>query len=114
MRKRIASAVASFAVVAGASTAYLDANRPAPRQRFAIDAGIDTGCVIPDCRSLLGHGAWDDAHGPVDCMAVGPYSPDGGPVWRGCSVLRAEYATGTACLRARCSVVAGEDPVEER
>lgn len=109
--KRLASVLAAVSLAAAGTGTYLDANRPAPRILVALDAG--TECVIPDCRTLLGRGAWDEAHAPVDCMAVGPYSPDGGPVWRGCVVFRAEYATGNQCLPSRCGVVAGENPMQE-
>lgn len=108
---RLAPLAAALALAAAGTGTYLDGHRPAPRILVALDAG--TECVIPDCRGFLGRGAWDEAHAPVDCMAVGPYSPDGGPVWRGCVVMRAEYAVGTACLPARCSVIAGENPVQE-
>lgn len=111
MNPRLATALASLAVAAVGTGAALDANRPHLALRIALDAG--TECVIPDCRTLLGRGAWDDQHAPVDCLAGGPYAPsDAGPVWRGCTVFRSEYAVGAACLPARCSVVAGEDPLE--
>lgn len=47
--------------------------------------------VMPDCGP-------DES--PVDCRFGGPYSRDGGPVWRGCNVGRAEYAMGTQCVAA--------------
>lgn len=112
MNRHLAAALASLSVAAIGTGAALDSNRPPLTLRIALDAG--TECVIPDCRTLLGRGAWDDQHAPVDCLAGGPYAPpDAGPVWRGCTVFRGEYAVGAACLPARCSVVAGENPTEE-
>ena len=108
--KNLALAATLTLGAVGGTVATLDANRPEPHYRISLDAGE---CVIPDCRTYLGRGAWDDRHAPVDCLATGPYAGDvDGGVWRGCTVFRAEYATGTACLPARCSVVAGEDPLE--
>lgn len=99
-------------VLAAGTVATLDANRPPLALRFAADAG--TECVVPDCRTLLGRGQWDDRHEPVDCLAGGPYAPpDAGPVWRGCTVFRAEFAVGSRCLPSRCEITAGEDPLEE-
>lgn len=111
MNPKTLTAAAVLSVATAGTGAYLDANRPPLALRISVDAGAE--CVIPDCRTLLGRGAFDPAHEPVDCLATGPYAmgADGG-VWRGCSVFRAEYATGTACLPSRCSVVAGEDPLE--
>ena len=107
-RTLIAAAALTIIATTGA---IVDANRPPLRLRLAVDAG--TECVVPDCRTLLGRGPWDDGHKPVDCLAGGPYAlPDGRPVWRGCSIIRAEFAVGSSCLPARCSVVAGEDPLE--
>ena len=110
MNPRLTLAAALSVGIIGGTVATLDANRPEAHYRISVDAGE---CVIPDCRTYLGRGPWDDRHAPVDCLATGPYAGgvDGG-VWRGCTVFLAEYATGTACLPARCSVVAGEDPLE--
>lgn len=107
-RALIAAAALTVVTTTGA---VVDANRPPLALRLAADAG--TECVIPDCRTLLGRGPWDPQHEPVDCLAGGPYAPpDAGPVWRGCSVLRAEFAVGSRCLPSRCEVTAGEDPLE--
>lgn len=106
-RSLTAALVLAATAATVSATTYLDANRPEARYRITLDAGA---CVIPDCRTLLGRGAWVEHE--VDCHAVGPYSQDGGPVWRGCVVMPREYTTGAACLPARCSVVAGEDPLE--
>lgn len=73
--------------------------------------------MIADCRVTLSDGGpgWDDelgepGHGAaVDCRFVGPYGrPDGGPLWRGCNSLPAQYATGTACLPVETGVASGD------
>ena len=94
--------------LASAGTAYVE-TRPTQFLVTSTDAG--TGCVIPDCRNRLLPTGWEEQHAPVDCLASGPYSMGGPPRWRGCSVFAAEYAVGSQCLPARCSVVAGEDPL---
>lgn len=109
MNSKTAAILAAITTASVGTVAALDANRPALNLRVAIDAGA---CVIPDCRTLLGRGAWDPQHAPVDCLAVGPFMVADAGVWRGCSVLPAEYAAGSACLPARCAVVSGEDPLE--
>ena len=69
-------------------------------------------CVVPNCWTGPG-GAWDD-NAVVNCKGTGPYAlPDGGPRWRGCNVLPAQYATGPACLPSACGVVAGDSPFED-
>lgn len=108
--KRALSAAAALAL-ASTTVAVVDRMRPPLTLRLAADAG--TECVVPDCRTLLGRGAWDPQHEPVDCLAGGPYAGGGVPAWRGCTVFRAEYAVGTRCLPSRCAVTAGEDPLEE-
>lgn len=109
--KRLAPILAAVSIAGVGTVTALDANRPQLALRIALDAG--TECVIPDCRTLLGRGAWDEQHAPVDCLAGGPYAPpDAGPVWRGCTAFRAAHAVGFACLPVRCSVVAGENPLE--
>ena len=82
-----------------------------PERHLRIEAS-GAACVIPDCRTFLGRGDWDEAHGEVDCHFGGPYSQDGGPVWRGCVVGPAEFAVGDECLPVRCSVTAGQNPTE--
>lgn len=102
MRRRLLAVAAVVTAAAGGFVAT-------PEKHLRIEA-TDGGCVIPDCRTYLGRGAWDDNHTEVDCHFVGPYSQDGGPVWRGCSVGAAQYAVGSECLPVQCSVIAGEDP----
>lgn len=78
------------------------------RNRVAV---VPSPCMLPNCWTL-GDGGWDD-NATVDCLAGGPYAlPDGGPRWRGCNVLPADYASGTACLPVECSVVSGDNPIE--
>jgi hypothetical protein len=98
---------ASAAIALGAATGYVE-TRPT---QFLVTADAGTECVIPDCRNRLLPSGWDEQHAPVDCLAGGPYSAGGPPRWRGCSVMAAEFAVGAECLPARCSVVAGEDPL---
>lgn len=65
-------------------------------------------CIGPD-------GGWDDNAGEPghmaapDCKFGGPYGkPDGGPEWRGCNSLPAQYASGSACVPVEASVVSGD------
>lgn len=112
--RQFATAVAVTVSAAGTATvAGLDANRPESHALVTRDAGAMSECVIPDCRRVTGRLGWDPSHEAVDCLAVGPYSQTGRPVWRGCSVLRREYSTGSQCLPAKCAVIAGEDPLSE-
>lgn len=68
-------------------------------------------CAMPLC--LGSDGGWDD-NAVVDCRGVGPFgTSDGGPRWRGCNVTPSQYTTGSACVPVECSVVAGDDLVEE-
>jgi hypothetical protein len=94
--------------LAAAGVTYVG-TRPTAFLVTSVDGG--TGCVIPDCRDRLLPSGWDEQHAPVDCLAVGPYAMGGPPRWRGCAVMAAEYAVGTECLQARCSVTAGDDPL---
>ena len=110
-RQALTAVAVTLSAGATVTTAALDANRPPSRALVTLDAG--TECVIPDCRRLTGRLGWDPSHEPVDCLATGPYAQGGAPAWRGCSVVRREYSTGTACVPARCSVIAGEDPLSE-
>lgn len=107
MSTKSISAVVAF-TLAAVGGAYIE-TRPTTFLVTSVDSG--TECVIPDCRDRLLPSGWDSNHAQVDCLAGGPYSMGGPPRWRGCSVLRGEYAAGTECLPARCSVVAGEDPL---
>lgn len=107
MKKPLAY-VAAVVTAAGSAVATLDANRPAPRARVTLDAGT---CRIPDCRRATGRLGWDPAHAPVDCLAYYPGADAGR--WVGCVVQSAEVMRGSACLPARCAVVAGEEPLEE-
>lgn len=69
-------------------------------------------CVIPDCWTLA-DGGWNDSSAPVACRGVGVLGlPDGGPRWRGCNAMPAQYAVGAACRRVECSVLAGDRPEE--
>jgi hypothetical protein len=104
-RTLAASAVLALTAAGGA---YVE-TRPTRFLITSVDGG--TEWVIPDCRSRLQPTGWDERHAPVDCLASGPYARGGPPVWRGCSVFRAEYALGSECLPARFSVAAGEDPL---
>lgn len=113
LRQALTSAVVTVSAAATVAVGALDANRPPPTAIVTRDAGAMSECVIPDCRRITGRLGWDSNHEPVDCLAVGPYSPDGRPVWRGCNVLRREYSTGSQCLPAKCAVIAGEDPLSE-
>jgi hypothetical protein len=101
--------IAVAAVVGVAAGTYVETR---PRAFLVTSTDGGTGCAIPDCRSSLHVDGWDERHAPVDCLAGGPYSRGGPPVWRGCSVFAAEFAVGSECLPSRCSVVAGEDPLE--
>ena len=101
-------------VVAGLVTAAaVGGNAAFPEKHLAHLDGA--GCVIPDCRTLLGRGEWDDA-AEVDCLATGPLGlPDGGPRWRGCNVMPASLAVGGECLPVTCEpVTAGVNPTELR
>lgn len=72
---------------------------------------VTSPCAIPLC--LGGDGGWDD-NAVVDCRGTGPYgTADGGPRWRGCNVTPSQYTTGAACVPVECSIVAGDDLVEE-
>lgn len=83
-----------------------------PEKHLRIESA-DAGCVIADCRTYLGRGAWDDSHAEVDCRFSGPPAwPDGGSRWIGCTVGPAAYAVGGECLPVQCSVIAGENPTE--
>jgi len=104
--KTIAGSIALTLAAAGAG--YVE-TRPTVFLVTSTDGG--SGCVIPDCRSRLLPSGWDEQHAPVDCLAGGPYAMGGPPRRRGCSVFAAEYAVGSECLPARCSVVAGADPL---
>lgn len=74
-------------------------------------AAVPAPCAIPLC--LGGDGGWDD-NAVVDCRATGPYGEmDGGARWRGCNATPSAYVTGSACVPVECSVVAGDDLVEE-
>lgn len=106
--KTIAGSIALTLAAAGAG--YVE-TRPTVFLVTSTDGGSGSGCVIPDCRSRLLPSGWDEQHAPVDCLAGGPYAMGGPPRWRGCSVFAAEYAVGSECLPARCSVVAGADPL---
>jgi hypothetical protein len=108
---KVLAAIAALSVASVGVVEGLDQNRPELRLRVAADAGLDSACVIPDCRTFLGRGAWDDKHAPVDCTVTDPFT-DGGTRWAGCNVTRAELAHGAACLPSRCTVIAGEDPLE--
>lgn len=107
MKRQLLAVAAVVTVAAGGLVAV--------PEKHLVNLQPDGGsaCVIPDCRTLLGRGDWDDSQ-EVDCRFVGPYSQDGGPVWRGCSVGAAEYAVGSECLPSACSVTAGVDPTELR
>lgn len=105
MKRQLLAVVAVVTAAAGGFVAT-------PEKHLRIEA-TGTDCVIPDCRTFLGRGAWDDST-EADCRFVGPYSQDGGPVWRGCSVGAAQYAVGSECLPVQCSVIAGEDPTQYR
>jgi hypothetical protein len=105
------SITAALAVTLASAGAYVG-TRPTTFLVTSTDGG--TGCVIPDCRSRLLPSGWDPDHAPVDCLATGPYSSGGPPRWRGCSVMAAEYAVGSECLPAHCTVVAGDDPLSPR
>jgi len=101
------SIIAAIALASGVGTYAV--TRPTEFLVTSTDGG--TGCVIPDCHSWLLLSGWDEQHAPVDCLAGGPYAMGGPPRWRGCSVMAAEYAVGSECLPARCSVTAGDDPL---
>lgn len=112
LRQALTSAVVTVSAAATVTVGALDANRPPPSALVTRDAGAE--CVIPDCRRVTGRLGWDSSHEAVDCLGVGPLGEaDGGPRWRGCSVLPRAYSTGTACVASRCTVVAGEDPLSE-
>lgn len=67
-------------------------------------------CVIPDCR--VG-GRWND-DAIVNCRATGRLGhPDGGSRWRGCNVLPAALAVGTACQPVECGTLAPDDMRDE-
>jgi hypothetical protein len=80
-----------------------------------VQDGGQKVCVIPDCRTLFGRGAWDETQ-EVDCRATGVLGlPDGGPRWRGCVVTPAELSVGSSCLHVSCDAVPmGLDPTELR
>lgn len=72
---------------------------------------VPSPCVIPLC--LSDAGTWDD-NAVVDCRGTGPYGDmQGNPRWRGCNATPREYAVGSACVPVECSVIAGDDLVEE-
>jgi len=108
MTPRTITAAVALTIAAANGVGYV-ATRPTTFLVTSTDGG--TGCVIPDCRNRLLPTGWDEQHAPVDCLATGPYAQGGSPRWRGCSVMAAEYAVGAECLQARCSVVAGQDPL---
>ena len=110
--KQKAQAVVASVVLALGGVAGLDTFRP--DAHTLLQQRADGGCVVPDCRTWFGRGAWNPAHEPVDCVGVGHLAmgADGGR-WRGCVVMPAAYAKGGQCLPAACELPAGLDPFAE-
>ena len=110
MNNRLTALVAAAAL---AAVGAVGVSVAVPAKHLATEARSDGGCVVPDCRTTLGRGAWDSAHEPVDCLASSGPGPTGAQLparWAGCNVMRAEKATGSACIPVACDVPAGEDP----
>jgi len=111
MKARTIAVLGVLSLAAGAIVAQ-------PEKRLVNLEAQDGGqkdCVIPDCRTLFGRGAWDETR-EVDCRATGVLGlPDGGPRWRGCVVMPVEVSEGSSCLPVSCDAVPmGLDPTELR
>lgn len=86
------SAILALAGVASLAALSVVVTRPGETKTRAAQ------WVMPDCA---------DDKTEVDCRFGGPYSPDGGPIWRGCNVGLAEHAVGSACIAASPRIAAG-------